>query len=343
MDEVAAVRSFNRFYTRVIGVLAEGLLHTPYSLTEARLIFEVAQDDPAEVVDLRRRLDLDGGYLSRLLTQLEAAGVLTRTRSSTDGRRQVVSLTPAGRAAAHDLDKRSADEVSTLLDALESGQRRRLLGAMAAIESLLGGGGARTTDRRHGPAAADDRHRTPGATDDGHRGAGATDDRHRGAASDPVVVLRPPLPGDLGWVVQRHGALYAKAHGWNATFESMVARIVADFAAGHDPAREAAWIADIDGEPVGSVLCVRHDDETAQLRVLLVEPSARGHGLGTRLVDECVRFARRVGYTRMMLSTYDKMAEARRIYARTGFEITSAVPVKAFGQDLVDEVWARDV
>jgi DNA-binding MarR family transcriptional regulator/GNAT superfamily N-acetyltransferase len=302
MDEVAQVRAFNRFYTRVIGVLGEGLLHTPYSLTEARVIFEIAQSDPAEVVDLRRALDLDAGYLSRLLGQLEAAGLLARTRSAADGRRQVVTLTDAGREAARDLDKRSADDVGALLDRLEPAQRRRLLGAMGAIEEIL-------------------------------------EDR----ASDGIVLLRPPLPGDLGWLVQRHGALYARAHGWDATFESMVARIVADFAAGHDPAREAAWIADIDGEPVGSVLCVRHDDDTAKLRVLLVEPAARGRGLGTRLVDECLRFARRAGYRRMVLSTYDAMVEARRIYARTGFAITSAEPVVAFGRELVDEVWTRDL
>ena len=302
MDEVATVRAFNRFYTRVIGVLGEGLLHTPYSLTEARLIFEIAQSDPAEVVDLRRALDLDGGYLSRLLGQLESAGLLDRTRSAADGRRQVVALTAAGHEVARDLDKRSADEVGALLDRLEPARRRRLLGAMGAVEETLSDG-----------------------------------------AETGIVLLRPPLPGDLGWIVQRHGALYARVHGWDARFESMVARIVADFAAGHDPAREAAWIADIDGEPVGSVLCVRHDDDTAQLRVLLVEPTARGRGLGTRLVEECLRFARRAGYRRMTLATYDAMVEARRIYARTGFAVISAEPVVAFGRDLVEEVWAREL
>jgi DNA-binding MarR family transcriptional regulator/GNAT superfamily N-acetyltransferase len=302
--QVDAVRSFNRFYTRVIGVLQDGLLHTPYTLTEARVIFELAQRDRAEVAALRRDLGLDAGYLSRMLAQFETAGLVSRERSATDGRRQLVALTDAGREVWRDLDRRSADEVDALLRRLGDGERQRLLGAMGSIARLLSETGSRRA---------------------------------------PLVALRPPLPGDLGWIVQRHGELYGQAHGWDATFEAIVAAVVADFGTGHDPAREAAWIADVDGCPVGSVLCVRRDDETAQLRVLLVEPATRGMGLGTRLVDECLRFARRAGYRRIVLATYSAMLEARRIYERSGFTVTSATPVHHFGHDLVEEEWSLDL
>lgn len=302
--QVDAVRSFNRFYTRVIGVLQDGLLHTPYTLTEARVIFELAQRDRAEVAALRRDLGLDAGYLSRILAQFENAGLIIRERSATDARRQLVALTDAGREVWRDLDRRSADEVAMLLRRLGDAERQRLLGAMDSIARLL---------------SAPESQRAP------------------------LVALRPPLPGELGWMVQRHGELYEQAHGWDATFEAMVAAVVADFGAGHDPAREAAWIADVDGCPVGSVLCVRRDDETAQLRVLFVEPATRGMGLGTRLVDECLRFARRAGYRRIVLATYSAMVEARRIYDRAGFTVTSATPVHHFGQDLVEEEWSREL
>ena len=297
---VDRVRAFNRFYTRVIGVLGESLLDTPYSLSEARVLFELAQADRVEVVDLRRTLGLDAGYLSRVLTRFETDGLAQRSRSATDGRRQVVALTDAGRAAARELDERSGADVGTLLEPLTEGERRRLLGAMGAIQQVL------------------DRRAVPG-----------------------LVVLRGPVAGDLGWIVRRHGELYAQAHGWDASFEAYVARIVGEF--GADPAREALWIAEVDGEPVGCVMCSRHDDETAQLRVLLVEPAARGMGLGRRLVHECVRFARGAGYRRIMLTTYDAMAEARRIYAKVGFHIERSTPVRAYGADVHDEVWSMDL
>ncbi len=300
VEPVARVRAFNRFYTRVIGVLGESLLDTPYSLSEARVLFELAQTDRAEVVDLRRTLGLDPGYLSRVLTRFETEGLAERSRSAADGRRQVVVLTAAGRAAAGDLEERSRADIGTLLEPLAEGQRRRLLGAMAAIEQVLGA-----------------------------------------AESVGLVVLRPPVAGDLGWIVRRHGELYAQAHGWDATFEAYVARIVGEF--GSDPAREALWIAEADGVPVGSVMCAADDDDTARLRVLLVEPAVRGLGLGRRLVDECLRFARGAGYRRVVLSTYDAMAEARRIYQRAGFQLDHARPVHEFGADLVDEAWSLDL
>jgi DNA-binding MarR family transcriptional regulator/GNAT superfamily N-acetyltransferase len=298
---VAAVRDFNRFYTGVIGLLQEGLLHTPYTLTEARLIFELAQAEVVEVAVLRRVLDLDAGYLSRLLARFEAGGLIRRERAPGDGRRQLVRLTDAGRAAFETLDGRSADEVGALLDKLGEADRRRLLGAMTTIRDLLG---AR-------PQAGS------------------------------ALVLRPPDPGDLGWLVQRHGVLYAQEYGWDTTFEGLVAQIVADYCRAHDPRREAAWIAELDGAPVGSVMCVRDDDTTARLRVLLVEPSARGRGVGARLVAECLRFARRAGYSRIALLTYDVLAAARRIYERAGFVLAAEHPTRAYGHDLVEQEWFR--
>ena len=300
MDSVAAVRQFNRFYTNMIGVLRGGLLDTPYSLTEARVIFELANTGPGEVSELRRRLDIDAGYLSRILRRLESDGVAERERSTVDGRRQLIRLTEQGRKIFADLDERSNTQIAGLLGGLEAADERRLVAAMGVIEEVLAG-----------------------------------------TARPTSVVLRPFGPGDLGWVIQRHGALYAEQYGWDQSFEALVARIVADYADAHDPQRENAWIAEVDGAPVGCVFCVRRDDETAQLRLLLVEPSVRGAGVGTRLVDECLRFARRARYREIMLWTNDVLAEARRIYQRAGFELVSEKPHHSFGHDLVEQDWKR--
>lgn len=301
-ERVAAVRAFNRFYTGVIGVLQEGLLSTPYTLTEARVLFELAQVDCAEVVDVRRALDLDPGYFSRMLARFESDGLVRRTRSATDGRRQVIELTEAGRAAQAELEQRSNAQIAELVGGLGEVDQRRLLGAMTTIQQLLGD-----------------------------------------APSSGMVVLRAPAPGDLGWIIERHGAIYAQEFGWDETFEALVARIVADYAADHDPRREAVWIAEVDGEPAGCVMCVRRDDQTAQLRLLLVEPAARGMGVGGRLVEECMRFARRAGYRRMMLWTYDATKDAHRIYERAGFTLDEAKPATAFGHDMVEESWSREL
>jgi DNA-binding MarR family transcriptional regulator/GNAT superfamily N-acetyltransferase len=313
VNAVTEVREFNRFYTGVIGVLRDRLLRTPYTLTEARVIFELAQVEDAEVAEVRRTLDLDPGYLSRILTRFEADGLVARRRADRDGRRQIVSLTARGRDTWRTLDRRSTEEIGALLARLPEDERETLLTAMATIRRLLGGGSA------PGPARAG---RAPGGN----------------ARRD--VVLRAPAPGDLGWILERHGALYAREYGYDATFEGMVARIIADFAAGHDPAREAAWIAELDGRRVGSILCVRRDDTTAQLRVLLVEPGARGLGIGGRLVDECLAFARRAGYARIVLFTYDVHSEARRIYERAGFRLDEQHPTHAHGRPLVDQLWS---
>jgi DNA-binding MarR family transcriptional regulator/GNAT superfamily N-acetyltransferase len=297
-ERVAAVRAFNRFYTTVIGLLGEGLLRTPYSLTEARLIFELAQREATEVADLRRALDLDAGYLSRILARFVSDGLVTRARSSSDGRRQVIRLTGQGRRAFKTLDRRSADEIRSLLAQLSDEEQRRLVDAMAAIRDVF-----------KGPRRA------------------------------PPFVIRPPRSGDFGWVVQRHGVLYAEEYGWDETFEALVARIVADYVDHRDPRREEAWIAEVDGERVGCVFCCRKDRATAQLRLLLVEPRARGKGIGTRLVEECIRFARSAGYERLMLWTNDVLEDARRIYERTGWKLVEEEVHHSFGRDLVGQNW----
>lgn len=299
-DSVATVRSFNRFYTNVIGVLHEGLVRSPYSLTEARVIFELAQRDTAEVLALRRSLDLDAGYLSRMLTRFEADGLITRERSAADARRQIIRLTRQGRAAYSMLDEGSDDEVRALLADHSEEQRRRLVAAMDTIRAVLDG-----------------------------------------AAATDSCVLRPMRPGDYGWVIQRNAVLYAREYGWDGTYETLVVRIVAGFLEDHDPEREHAWIAEVDGEPVGGVFCMREDDTTARLRLLLVEPGARGRGVGGRLVDECLRFAREAGYKDMVLWTNDVLAAARRIYQRAGFELVEEAPHRSFGHDLVGQTWRR--
>jgi DNA-binding MarR family transcriptional regulator/predicted N-acetyltransferase YhbS len=299
-DDIAAVRAFNRFYTARIGALRDGLLATAHPLPEARLLFELGQRETTDVADLRRTLEIDAGYLSRLLARLEEQGLVARERSTADARRQRASLTRRGREAYATLDRRSAAEIATLLDGLRDEERRRLLEAMQTVHEIV-----------------------------------------EGAARPAPFVLRPPQPGDFGWVVHRHGALYAEEYGWDASFEALVARIVADYAEHHDPRREAAWIAEVSGRPVGSVFCVRRDEHVAQLRLLLVEPSARGMGIGARLVAECLRFARRAGYREITLWTNDVLVDARRIYERAGFALVSEQPHHAFGHDLVEQDWAR--
>lgn len=298
MDPVAEIRGFNRFYTEVIGVLGAGLLDTPYSLTEARVLFELGTRGAADAVLIRELLGLDPGYLSRILAKFEAEGLVLRERSAEDGRRQVVRLTDGGLEAYRTLDARSAAEIEAMLGDLTGAERHRLLTSMAAIRETL-----EPAERR-----------------------------------EPYVI-RAPRPGDLGWVVHRHGALYSDEYGWGMAFEALVARVVADYADHHDPRREAGWIAEIGGEPVGCVFCVRKDDETAQLRLLLVEPHARGMGIGRRLVGECLDFARRAGYPQITLWTRDILAGARRIYQAAGFELVEERANEENGHPVVDQVW----
>jgi DNA-binding MarR family transcriptional regulator/GNAT superfamily N-acetyltransferase len=303
-DEVPAVRAFNRFWTQQIGLLQAGLVDTPYSLTEARVLFELAQREATDLADLRGTLQLDAGYLTRIIGRLKDAGLLTAERSPDDGRRQVIRLTERGRAEFGTLDSRSSDATAAMLEGVAATDRRRLVAAMTTIEETLA---------------------------------------PRAGQPPRAFVLREPGPGDLGWMVQRNGAVYAAEYGWDQSYEALVARIVADFGQDHDPARERAWIAEVEGEPVGCVLCVRRDDETAQLRILLVDPAVRGLGIGTRLVEECIRFARSAGYRSMVLWTNDVLVSARRIYEAAGFELVDEEPHHSFGHDLVGQMWHVDL
>jgi DNA-binding MarR family transcriptional regulator/GNAT superfamily N-acetyltransferase len=298
---VDAVREFSRFYTNAIGVLREGLLDTPYTLTESRVIYELARRASTEVADLRRTLDVDPGYMSRILSAFEADGLVRRSRSERDGRRQVITLTRRGRAAFVTLNARSATEIGQLLATLSQEDRARLVESLGVARRLLG-------------------------------------DELRGKVS-----LRPPRSGDYGWVVERHGALYRAEYGWDETFEGLVATIVGGFAQGHDPDRERAWIAELSGVRVGCVFCVRRSDEVAQLRILLVEPGARGHGVGTRLVDACIEFARAAGYRELVLWTNDVLHAARRIYERAGFRLVEQGRHHSFGNDLVEQTWSLEL
>jgi DNA-binding MarR family transcriptional regulator/GNAT superfamily N-acetyltransferase len=292
-------RRFSRFWTREIGLLHEGLLDTPHSLTEARVIYELGQVPETTATALAQSLALDPGHLSRVLSGLEASGVVTRRRSPADGRAQLISLDRAGRAAFAELDRRSGEQASELLERLPPDSQGRLLGAMATIEELLGG-----------------------------------------ESLVPSLVIRQPLPGEYGWVIQRHGALYAREYGFDTSFEALVAQIVASYLEHCDPARERCWIAALDGEPVGSVFCVDVGGGVAKLRLLIVEPAARGREVGTQLVEECIRFARAVGYRELTLWTQQHLAAARRIYERCGFELVEAEkPAVAFGTRQVSETW----
>jgi DNA-binding MarR family transcriptional regulator/N-acetylglutamate synthase-like GNAT family acetyltransferase len=296
---VAAVRRFNRLYTRRIGVLNDGLLRSPYSLTEVRLLFELAQSPNLTASTLRDELGLDPGYLSRLLRGLEDRGLLSRTSSAADGRVTHLNLTEKGREAFRSLDARADDEVRTLLGALSVAHQRQLLDAARTIEELLDG----TSPRR-----------------------------------EPYL-LRQHQPGDMGWVVHRHGVVYAQEYGWDERFEALVAEVVASFIHRFDAKRERCWIAERDGEIVGSVFLVQKSKTVAQLRLLLVEPSARGLGIGGRLVDECLRFARQAGYRKMTLWTNHVLHAARRIYQRAGFQLVDEQPHSRFGRDLIGQTW----
>lgn len=297
---VAAVRRFNRFYTRRIGVLNDGLLDSPFSLTEVRVLFELAHSPHLTATALQDELDLDAGYLSRLLRRLEQRGLVVRTSSDADGRVSHLDLTEKGQQEFRTLDERANDEVRALVRDLSVPQQRHLLGALRTIEDLLAG-----------PPLA---RREP-------------------------YVLRPHQPGDMGWVVHRHGVVYAEEYGWDERFEALVAEVVASFIQRLDPRRERCWIAERDGEIVGSVFLVEKSKTVAQLRLLLVEPSARGLGIGARLVDECIRFGRQCGYRKITLWTNNVLHTARRIYQKAGFQLVSEKPHDMFGRDLVGQTW----
>ncbi|MER5430656.1 bifunctional helix-turn-helix transcriptional regulator/GNAT family N-acetyltransferase [Streptomyces sp. NPDC002588] len=298
---VQEFRAFNRFYTNVIGALDYGRrLYAPYSLTESRVLYELAHAPRTDAADLRAALSLDSGYLSRILNRFEQDGLVERTPSEEDSRRRRVALTARGREAAGLLDERAQESTGELLESVAPADRARLAEAMRAMRDLL-----------------EKRPRTP-------------DD----------VVLRGPQPGDLGWIVQRNAALYTAEHGFDVTYEGLVARIVGEYAEDHDPNLERVWIAELDGRAVGCVMCVRDEAPgTARLRLLLVEPEARGLGIGDRLVGAVVDFAREAGYDDLVLWTNDILATARHIYRRHGFTLTAERPHHSFGKDLNGQDW----
>ncbi|HEY0857284.1 MAG TPA: bifunctional helix-turn-helix transcriptional regulator/GNAT family N-acetyltransferase [Albitalea sp.] len=315
-DRIESVRRFNRFYTRRIGVLQEGVLHSPFSLTECRLLWELAHAGEASgltATELARSLDLDAGYLSRLLTRFKERGLIKATRSKDDARQLHLSLTAAGRRAFAPLDTRSQQDVQALLARLTDSQQQELLQSFGRVEQLLSD--------------------TPPQ------------------AARPPYLLRPHRPGDMGWLVSRHGALYAQEYQWDMHFEALVARIAADFIDRFDARREACWIAERDGVNVGCVCLVQARDEAtqeplpgvAQLRLLLVEPAARGMGIGERLVAECTRFARDAGYRRIRLWTNSNLLAARGIYRKAGYRLLASEPHHSFGHDLVGETWELEL
>ncbi|RVD69523.1 MAG: MarR family transcriptional regulator [Mesorhizobium sp.] len=298
-ERIDAVRAFNRFYTRQIGLLDEGLLKSPFSLTEARVLYELAHHDGLVASDLVRDLGLDAGYVSRLLKKFEERGLVERAATEADARRSSIALTQAGRDAFAPLNKDSHAQVQALLDKLPPAEQDRLVKAMGTVQRLLGD------------------------------------------QPEPRVpyVLRPLQVGDIGWVTRRQGLIYAQDYGWDETYEALVAEILAEFVRKFDPKWERAWIAEREGEVVGSVFLVRKSDAVAKLRLLYVEPSARGLGIGKRLVDECIGFARAKGYRTLTLWTNDILVSARRIYQAAGFELAEEERHHSFGKDLVGQTW----
>jgi DNA-binding MarR family transcriptional regulator/GNAT superfamily N-acetyltransferase len=298
-DQISAVRAFNRFYTRKLGVLDQQLLKSPFSLSEARVLYELANRENVAAKEIGIELGLDPGYLSRIIQNFDETGLITRKPLASDRRQYRLSLTAKGRQAFAKVDRSSHDDVADMLATLPRGDSRRLIEAMAVIERLLG-------DPRVSPAPA---------------------------------ILRGHRPGDMGWVVQSHGSLYASEYGFDSSFEGLVAEIAAKFLASFDASRERCWIAEIDGVQVGSVFLVRHTDDVAKLRLLLVDPAGRGQSLGRRLVAECLSFARQCGYRKITLWTQSILVAARKIYQDAGFVRVATEPHRSFGQSLVGETW----
>jgi DNA-binding MarR family transcriptional regulator/N-acetylglutamate synthase-like GNAT family acetyltransferase len=298
-QRVAAVRRFNRFYTQKLGVLQHDWLGSSFSLTQARVLYEIKQRDRVTASDIAGDLGLDAGYLSRILRGFHKSGLIRKEVSPDDGRQSLLSMTARGRKAYDPLETRTEQQVGASLGRLTAPEQDHLVAAMRAIETMMA----------TGPRAERD------------------------------IVLRQPRPGDLGWVVARHAELYAREYGWAENFEGLCAQIVADFVAKHDPGRERYWIAEMDGRNVGSVFLVKDSETVARLRLLLVDPVARGRGLGSRLTDECIRFARRHRYQRMTLWTHQVLTAARHVYERAGFRLTSSEARRSFGQDVVSEHW----
>jgi DNA-binding MarR family transcriptional regulator/N-acetylglutamate synthase-like GNAT family acetyltransferase len=302
-QRIGAVRRFNRYYTRQIGVLRKTFLDSPYSLGEARVLYEVASQRSPTASEIARRLDLDAGYLSRLLRNFERRGLIRRQTSPKDGRQSHLTLTPRGKKSFGPLDARSQRHTAAMLGKLAPADQARLIAAMATIETLLEG---RLADE---------------------------------PAVERNYILRPPRPGDFGWIVKRNAELYAQDYGWVAPFEGVCAQIVADFVNKFDESRERCWIAELDGENVGAVMLANDGDGVARVRLLLVEPKARGLGIGARLVGELIRFARGAGYRKITLWTHSVLTAARHIYQKAGFNLMRSEEHQSWGQPVVSEYW----
>jgi DNA-binding MarR family transcriptional regulator/N-acetylglutamate synthase-like GNAT family acetyltransferase len=302
-QRIAAVRRFNRYYTRQIGVLRKGYLDSPYSLGEMRVLYEIAHGKRPTASDIGRALDLDAGYLSRVLRNFEKRRLISRTTSAKDARQSHLALTARGRGIFAPLEQRSQDDVAAMLTKLQPAEQERLVAAMVSIETLLEG---------------------EAKPEQGDR---------------PEVILREPRHGDYGWIISRHAELYAQEYGWTEPFEGLCAQIVADFVNKHDPTCERCWIAELNGENVGSVMLVNDSTEVARIRLLIVDPKARGRGLGTKLTDECIRFARERGYKQITLWTHSVLKAARHVYEKAGFTLTSSEKRHTWGQDVVAEFW----
>jgi DNA-binding MarR family transcriptional regulator/GNAT superfamily N-acetyltransferase len=303
---IVAFRRFTRFYTRQIGLLQEHLLDTAFAMTEARVLYELAHRAPTTATAVGADLGLDAGYLSRILRRFSERGLIVRKAAPADARQTLIAVTAKGRKAFAPLNEASRAQVAAMLERLDPAAQERVIAAMATVETLL----------------------SPPATD---------------TARPPMIVLRPHRAGDMGWVTSANGALYAREYGWDLTYEALVAKITAEFLESFDAKRERCWIAEMDGERVGSVFCVRKTDEIAKLRLLIIDPKARGLGLGKRLVAECMHFAKDAGYTSMTLWTQSILTAARAIYAGQGFKMVAEEPHHSFGVDLIGETWERDL
>ena len=299
-SSVAEIRRFNRYYTGVIGLLDEHFLKSPFTLSEGRVLYELAHRDGLTASDLVQSLRLDPGYLSRILSRFEKKKLLKRTPRAEDRRQAALSLTAAGKAAFRQLNKTSQDEIGAMVEGLDEGQLRRLTQSLAQVRRIL----ARSRDD-----------------------------------NPPLFVLRDHRVGDMGWIIHRQARLYAEEYGWNEEFEALIAEIAAKFIRNFDPARERCWVAELDGEIVGAVFLVKDSDEVARLRMLHVDAKARGQGLGRRLVEECIRFARAKGYKTLTLWTNDILTSARRIYETAGFKLVAEEKHRSFGKDLVGQHW----
>lgn len=305
MDYIARIRHFNRFYTRLIGLITGHYLDSPFSLTEARVLYELANQTQPTATVVNAELRLDAGYLSRILNGFSKTGLITKTASRDDARASILTLTEKGRQAYEDLNSRSQAGIQSLLEPLSPGNQSRVVTAMGIIESLL------NNSKSEKPASP--------------------------------LFIRPPVPGDMGWVVKRHAELYAQEYGWDEKFEGLVAGIVSDFVKNFNPSCERCWIAEQNGENVGCIFLVKLDDTTAKLRMLLVDPKTRGMGLGGKLVDECVQQARRFGYKKMVLWTNNILHSAIHLYEKAGFHKVSEEPEHAYGHDLIFENWEMDL